>query len=103
MARYGYEFSLGDADQSEVDSSVDVVAEYSEDIDWIINHFGGDSASRLELVSTLVFALCDKNKKLDRSQLIDKVHEIKPHFSKETIGETADQIHGILECVPCSS
>ena len=100
---YGYEFSLGDADQLEMDSSAGVLADYSDDIDWIINNFGSDSASRLELVSTLVFALCDKNKKLERIHLIDKVHEIKPHFSKEVIGETADQIDGILECVPCNN
>ena len=100
---YGYEFSLGDADQLEMDRTVEVLAECSDDIDWIINNFGSDSASKLELVSTLVFALCDKNRKLERSELIDKVHEIKPHFSKEAIGATADQIEGILECVPCSN
>ena len=100
---YGYEFSLGDAGQPEMDCTADVLAEYSDDFDWIISNFGSDSASRLELVSTLVFALCDKNRKLGKSELIDKVHEIKPHFSKEAIGETADQIEAILECVPCSN
>ena len=100
---YGYEFSLGDADQPENEFTGDVLARYSNDIDWVISNFGSDSASRLELVSTLVFALCDKNRKLERSELIDKVHEIKPHFSKEAIGATADQIEGILECVPCSN
>ncbi len=98
---YGYEFSLGDAKQPDIECADDF-AKYSDDIDWIIEHFGVDSASRLELVSTLVFALCDKHKKLDRDELIDKVHEIKPHYSKEVIGETANQIQGILECVPCS-
>jgi len=100
---YGYEFSPGDNADGDLSDQAEFLAGCSVDIDWVISNFGNDSASRLELISTLVFALCDKNKKLERSQLIDRVHEIKPHFSKVIIGEIADEIEGVLECVNCRS
>ena len=100
---YGYEYSVGDsANCSSKEQSV-LLDDCSVDIDWVIDNFGNDSASRLELVSTLIFALCDKNKKLERTELIARVHEIKPHFTKEAIGSVFQEVEGILECVNCGS
>ena len=100
---YGYEFSIGDSTNHGSTEPSDLLDDCSVDIDWVIENFGNDSASRLELVSTLVFALCAKNKKLERTELIERVHEIKPHFSKEVIRSVFHEIEGILECVNCSS
>lgn len=100
---YGYEFSVGDGNHDNTEEQIAVLDSYSSDIDWVISNFGSDSASRLELISTLVFALCDKQKKLDRNDLIERVHEIKPHFSKETINDVASEIDEILHCVDCGS
>ena len=96
---YGYEFSVGEGSPGSMDEQVALLESYSADIDWVISSFGSDSASRLELISTLVFALCDKQKKLNRNELIERVHEIKPHFSKESIRDVADEIDGMLQCV----
>lgn len=100
---YGYEFSVGDDYQGNTEEQVAILDSYSSDIDWVISNFGNDSASRLELISTLVFALCDKQTKLDRKELIERVHEIKPHFSKETINDVACEIDEMLHCVDCGS
>lgn len=100
---YGYEFSVGDNANCNLKERSHLLDDCSVDIDWVIDNFGSDSASRLELVSTLIFALCDKSKKLERTVLIERVHDIKPHFSKEAIGSVFQEIEGILECVNCSS
>lgn len=100
---YGYQFSPGDNAEGDLSDHAATLDDCSADIDWVISNFGNDSASRLELISTLVFALRDKSEKLKREDLIDRVHEIKPHFSKATIGDIASEIEGVLECVNCGS
>lgn len=100
---YGYQFSSCDNAEGNLSGHAGLLKDCSADIDWVISNFGNDSASRLELISTLVFALCDKSRKLTREDLIERVHEIKPHFSKAIVGETANEIEGVLECVNCGS
>ena len=73
---YGYEFALGDSyEENEVELNK-LASEFDPDIDWVIKKFGSDSASRLELVSTIVFALCDKDRRRNDDELRDRVHEI---------------------------
>lgn len=98
---YGYEFSLG---QSFTDAKDELSAEidpYSDDIDWVLEQFGVESASRLELISTIMFAMCDNRRRLDGPELIGRVHEIKPHFSEKTIEETMEEISEVLDCITC--
>jgi uncharacterized protein YwgA len=96
---YGYEF-LPSEESAKIHS--EAVSQCENDITWVLDQFGEESASRLELISTLVFACCGESGRLDKSQLVDRVHEIKPHFTKMQIGDTADEISELLNCVDCS-
>ena len=99
---YGYEFSLGDSFEESEGELKKLALEFDSDIDWVIKKFGHESASRLELISTIVFALCDKQRRRDPDELKDRVHEIKPHFSKEVIAETIEEISAeVLDCITC--
>ncbi len=98
---YGYEFEASEDFHGDEISLSDVSQDCEEGIDWVIEQFGDESASRLELISTLVFALCDKDRRRENEELIARVHEIKPHFSIEEIDKTADEISAVLDCVTC--
>jgi len=98
---YGYEFRTGEGYEVAKNQLAAVFAPYSDDIEWVLEQFGDESASRLELISTLVFAMCDNRRRLDGTELVERVHEIKPHFSKETIVETIAEITQVLDCVTC--
>jgi len=61
---------------------------HREDIHWVIEEFGNLSASRLELLSTIVYA----DREADRSResltperLAARVREVKPRFSEPQI------------------
>ena len=100
---YGYEFSLGDSFEESKDVLATQSLAYDSDIGWVMEKFGHESASRLELISTIVFALCDKARRRDSDELRDRVHEIKPHFSKEVISTTIEEISAdVLDCISCS-
>jgi uncharacterized protein len=96
---YGYEFMPS---ERSAETPSDFVKGCESDITWVLDRFGGDSASRLELISTLVFACCGESGRLDKTQLVDRVHEIKPHFSKSQIEKTADEIDELLDCIDCA-
>jgi uncharacterized protein len=84
----GYLISPGDRSASIRALGADFVRAHSEAIDGVIADFGGMSAKELELRATLVFADRDarrRRERLGREALVDVVHEIKPHFSKEQI------------------
>lgn len=100
---YGYEFEVGDQfaeNEGEVNAAV---AEFDDSIEWLMGEFGSESAARLELISTIFFALCDKTRRRDKNELVSIVHEIKPHFSPETIDSTIDELSEKLDCVNCDS
>ena len=98
---YGYEFEPGEQfGKNEADIAT-TVADYETEIAWVMDEFGDESAARLELISTIFFALCDKTRRREKKELINVVHEIKPHFSQETIGTTVDELSAKLECVSC--
>ncbi len=98
---YGYEFEVGEEFDSGKFSLAEVSPECEQGVNWIIEQFGNESASRLELISTLVFALCDDGRRLDKTELVERVHQIKPHFSTDEISKTADEIEATLDCVTC--
>lgn len=100
---YGYEFELGEQFGDNEADVATTVAKYDEDISWLMDKFGDESAARLELISTIFFAICDKTRQREKDELVGVVHEIKPHFSKETIGSTIDELSEELNCVNCGS
>jgi uncharacterized protein YwgA len=98
---FGYRFSLGRSFPTYKNERGDAIRFYSDDVDWVLKQFGDESASRLELISTIMFAMCDSRRRLDRPEVIGRVHEIKPHFSTSTIEQTYDEISEVLDCVGC--
>lgn len=92
---YGYQYAIGE------DAGVATHSDYDEDVQWVLSQFGHESASRLELISTLIFELCDKSRRLDSQELVRRVREIKPHFSVDEIQAAAGEISAVLECVTC--
>lgn len=64
--------------------------ELSTKVDEVVQEFGSFNAAELELLSTISFV--DREWKqagtmTAEEQLVDRVHEIKPHFTKPTILE----------------
>ncbi|HQZ69231.1 MAG TPA: hypothetical protein PLY87_29290 [Planctomycetaceae bacterium] len=98
---YGYQFSAGAALESSREDLYQQASDFEDDIDWVINEFGDESAGRMELISTIVFVLCDNGNRLEKPQIIQRVHEIKPHFSREVINAAVDEISEVLNCVNC--
>ena len=93
---YGYEYTTNEKGYSALCKKVaDDLAKHDDDIEWVLKEFGSDSASRLELISTIIFAEREMRRKhQDRSkeELCRRVKRIKPHFTDETIAETVDEL-----------
>lgn len=71
------------------------LSQFDEDLDWVVAQFGTDSASRLELVSTIVFAEREMRRKrqaVEAEELCRRVKQIKPHFSSDVIALTIDEL-----------
>jgi len=98
---YGYEFSIGNALSSANEELSEHASPFEDDIDWVVNQFGGESAGRMELISTIVFVLCENGTRLEKPQIVQRVNEIKPHFSREVIDAAVDEISEVLDCVSC--
>lgn len=94
---YGYEYSPGEKYEELRQESGAELAEFVDDIDWVLKGFGDWSASRLELLSTVVFAereMQRKQKSAPKSDLCQRVKSIKPHFSDDTIAAMIDNLAG---------
>jgi uncharacterized protein len=100
---YGYEFKPGSSFEEKADEIARAANAYEKDLNWIIEKFGDESAARLELISTIFFALCDKTKRREKKELVKVVHEIKPHFTEQTVTDAVDEMSEMLDCIDCSS
>ena len=98
---YGYRFSIGNALSSASEELSEHANPFDDDIDWVVNQFGGESAGRMELISTIIFVLCENGTRLEKPQIVQRVNEIKPHFSREVIDAAVDEISEVLDCVSC--
>lgn len=59
-------------------------------VDTVVSEFGGLSASELELRSTILFVdheMAAENQNVTSNEIADRVRQIKPHFSQETISD----------------
>jgi hypothetical protein len=85
---YGYEIRPGAKASWIQQRASDFLHQYASDIKWVIERFGSCGSSQLELLGTIVYVDRDaqKNKeKIELNNLVDKVHEVKPHFSKSQV------------------
>jgi uncharacterized protein YwgA len=95
---YGYRFSTNDKGFATICGKVaDRLAKHEKDIEWVLGEFGHESASRLELLSTIVFAEREMRRKQqtpDGAELGRRVKRIKPHFGDETIEVAVEELSG---------
>jgi uncharacterized protein len=92
----GYEYSPNEKGYEALCGQVaDQISPYSASIQWVLEEFGSESASRLELISTIVFAEREMRRKKQpsvKTVLCHRVKQIKPHFSEATIADTVDEL-----------
>lgn len=93
---YGYAYSTNERGHSALCKNVaNELVKYHGDIEWVLNEFGGASASRLELVSTITFAereMRRKHQERSPDELCRRVKRIKPHFSDASITGTINEL-----------
>jgi hypothetical protein len=70
------------------------VQEHEADIDWVINLFGRFNASELELASTIVYVKNEADAGGDEV-VINRVHQIKPHFSVARVSEKLNDLRAL--------
>ena len=88
LTGYGYKIKnvVSEDDLSELAGSF--LEEHKADIDWVIQQFGTQSASDLELDSTIIYVDREALEAGDRSSendLVQQVRELKPHFIESKI------------------
>lgn len=89
----GYKLSISESGRLEMNELSD---QDQKNIKKILKFTEGKSAKDLELYSTIIFisVIYLKNKMLHckENDIINKVHEIKPHFNKETIAKSYNEL-----------
>ena len=93
---YGYAYSTNETGHAKLWSRASSqIAKYEDAIGWVLEEFGDASASRLELVSTIVFAereMRRKNQKTLKTELCARVSGIKPHFKPGIINQAIEEL-----------
>ena len=69
----------------------------------VIRQYCFESSGRMELISTIIFVMCENGTRLEPPQIVQRVNAIKPHFSKDVVSATVDEISEILNCVSCGT
>lgn len=96
-SRNGYEIKAVDKSQEILSKNEVFVSSVKDDLDFIIDRFGGRLAKELELSSMITFIL--KNKLVDVDDddaIVDKFLEIKPHYQRAEISAGLSEIRQLL-------
>lgn len=88
---YGYVIRPAASAQIVKDLDADFVNANEPHLDWVLQEFGGLTATELELASTIVYVYLDEPAASQR-QIADRVHQIKPHFAVERITAKFDDL-----------
>lgn len=105
----GYEYAPHEAGYANFSKKyTEDIQKYATEINWVLAEFGNDTASRLELVSTIVFAeqeMRRKNQQRASDELRRRVKGIKPHFTDEIIADTIVELakKGLIEVTESGS
>jgi len=93
---YRYEYTTnGKGHDALCREAADSLTRYTPDLNWALEKFGNESASRLELITTIIFAEREMQRKRQQrlyDELCKRVKRIKPHFTDETIAGTVDEL-----------
>ena len=86
---HGYSYREGVNAGWIADKEAEFLAAQCENIDWVVDGFRGRTAVELELASTLVYIDRRLGNDCTMSDLVEKVHNVKRHRSRELIASTA--------------
>lgn len=84
---YGYEITPGDKAERIRQQADDFVKKYDASIHAVVDEFRSYTPAMLELASTLMFASREASGNMQKEELIQRVHQIKPRFSIAQIAE----------------
>jgi len=90
---YSYHIQPGEKAARIGDVAADFIKKHEQDINWVLQTFGNQSARELELSSTIVYVDRETDSVLKPDEIIKKVHEIKHHFSERQIREKLDTLN----------
>lgn len=91
---YGYQIGPGEKTDKIKEQTKVFLEKHQGSIDDIFDEFGEDSASDLELISTVIYTdrlLAQRKNKAGMDKLVEMVTKIKPRFKKEYVrGKSRD-------------
>ena len=89
---YGYSYREGAKAGWVANKESAFLAAQRDNIDWVVDGFRARTAVELELASTLVYVDGRLGSDCTMSDLVDKVHNVKRHRSRESIARTVDWV-----------
>lgn len=87
-----YEFLPGDAGGLTAIGPSSQAHDFESQIDWVLTHFGRESAARMELISTVIFVQNETDALMGLEEVVRRVHNIKPHFTADVIASTVAEL-----------
>jgi hypothetical protein len=101
---YGYRIHATSAADGVKHEAKDFLAEYKDDIDWVVAEFGNLNSAELELASTIVYVdreFAEIGLPDPRAHLVSLVSEIKPHFGTDKIERSVSSLQqkGVLTSI----
>jgi uncharacterized protein YwgA len=91
----GYEISPSKHTEQFIEKACDFLSRYEDPISKTVQYFGAMSAKDLELRTTIIFVskqMTNQEEYERRRLVINKVNEIKPHFSIQEIENAYDEL-----------
>jgi len=94
-AGYGYDVTPGPRADAVKSLASRWLAEYQTSINWVVEQFGGWTASQLELFSTIVYVdrefAAQGQSDVSVEEMVHRVREVKPHFSEAQVEDLIQQ------------
>ncbi|HEY6343099.1 MAG TPA: hypothetical protein VIY49_16515 [Bryobacteraceae bacterium] len=87
----GYQIHAGPTNDEIRGQSSEFLQKISGALDRLVADFGGLNAKELELRSTLLYLM---GPELSREELVQQVHDVKPHFSSAVIRAALQELEG---------
>jgi len=98
LGGYGYEISTAKKSRSVKGLAADFIKKHGPDLNWVVGQFGSFGSSDLELLSTIVYVdreFAQAKPKLTPDKLAERVHEVKPHFTKLYVQKKVAHLQGL--------
>lgn len=92
---YGYQLEPSESLEHIKAHAGEMLAEHEGDIEWVVERFGGLSAARLELLSTIIYidrSLQQQGRTATVEEIASKVYDVKPHFAMPEIVNEVRQL-----------